>query len=188
MGGWRATSDAYELKAHLPDVEPQSVTATLALDGTKIELTGKRKLEGCTCTPTTINEIELPYRPRAEDIDIAIKDDVLSLRLARKATAKASTPLKVTVVSEAPKDQSDEAATQELRFVPHGSALTQAKSQTLEEKEKSLTDKFRSVALASSAVATLRRSATAATSGEEVLTGAETTTAQHQSPSDDGST
>lgn len=33
-----STTDAYELKMRLPDLEPESVTASLASDGNKIEL------------------------------------------------------------------------------------------------------------------------------------------------------
>ena len=47
-----------------------------------------------TCTPSTLKEISLPYRPRAEDIDVAMeKDGVLTLRLERHAKADAPTPL-----------------------------------------------------------------------------------------------
>merc|ERR1719198_1606407 len=81
--GWTASTDSYDLKLRLPDLEPQSVSAALASDGTKIEVAGERKIEGCTCQPRTVKEIALPYRPRAEDVGVTIKDGVLSLSLAR---------------------------------------------------------------------------------------------------------
>merc|ERR1719231_1784946 len=93
---WTISTDAYELKVRMPDLEPASVRAALAQDGTKIEVIGERKIEGCTCTPSTLKEISLPYRPRAEDIDVAMeKDGVLTLRLERHAKADAPTPLNV---------------------------------------------------------------------------------------------
>jgi len=155
---WTASADAYELKMRLPELEPQSITAALAADGTKIEVVGERKIDGCTCQPTTVKEVKLPYRPRPDDIDVSIgSSGVLSLRLARNKSDKAdgSTPLAVKVLEASPApsaDNKDEAqsepGTRPLRFVPHSSAT----DTPLEQQEKSLTDKFRSAALASVAV------------------------------------
>lgn len=154
---WTATADAYQMKMHLPDLEPRSVSAALTSDGKQIEIHAERKIEGCTCKSTTVKQINLPYRPRAEDVEVTMKDDVLLLKLARHAKAGAPTPLKVNVL-EAPKDKGDEPApssTRPLRFVPHASAAEPAAeaktldAKTLDEKERSLTDKFRSAALAS---------------------------------------
>merc|ERR1719231_232712 len=95
---WSATRDAYELKVRLPDFDPDSLTAHLASDGTKIEVVGERKIDGCSCSPSTVKEIALPYRPRAEDIDVSYdKDNVLSLKLARHAKTESATPLSVSV-------------------------------------------------------------------------------------------
>merc|ERR1719171_478408 len=155
---WMSTPDAYSMKLRLPDLEPATVSAALSSDGTKIEVTGERKIEGCSCRPTTVKEIGLPYRPRAEDVGVTIKDGVLSLTLARHAKADAPTPIKVQVMEEPPavaatKEQAEEAApagTRPLRFVPHASAASEQPSTapSLQEQEKSLTDKFRNVALA----------------------------------------
>lgn len=145
--------DAYELKVRLPDLEPTSVRAALGADGTKIEVVGERKIEGCTCQPSTVKEISLPYRPRAEDIDVALdKEGVLSMRLLRQpAKAEDATPLKVSVAAD--KEPAPEAETRKLRFVPHESAQQpSSKAGTIEEQEKNLTDKFRSAALAAVAV------------------------------------
>lgn len=146
---WTATTDAYQLKQRMPDLEPQSVKAALSSDGTKIEIHAERKVDGCTCTPTIIKEVALPYRPRAEDVEVMMKDDVLSLKLARHAKADVPTPLKVHVLEEPAPDkevtQAQTTTTRQLRFVPHESAT----EKTLEEKEKSLTEKFRSAALSS---------------------------------------
>ena len=69
---WSATPDAYDLKIRLPDLEPGTVEAQLSSDGKKIEVKGERKIESCSCKPTTVREIALPYRPRAEDITVTI--------------------------------------------------------------------------------------------------------------------
>lgn len=156
---WTASTDAYELKLRLPDLEPQSITAALSSDGTKIEVAGERKIDGCTCQPTTVKELSLPYRPRPEDVDVSIgTSGVLSLRLARNNGNKvdAPTPLAVKVL-EAPsttstdnKEAREEPGTRPLRFIPHASAAESSSSNvaSLEQQEKSLTDKFRSAASA----------------------------------------
>merc|ERR1719248_288993 len=95
---WVVSQDAYELKVRLPELEPTSVRAALGVDGTKVEVIGERKIEGCQCQPSTVKEIALPYRPRAEDIHMELgKDGVLALRLARQAKSESSMPLKVNV-------------------------------------------------------------------------------------------
>ena len=154
---WTVSADAYELKMRMPDLEPASLTAALASDGTKIEVVGERKIEGCSCRPSTVKEIGLPYRPRAEDIGMSIDKDVLSLRLARHAKADTATPLKVSVATQKDENTSDhtstESETRPLRFVPHVSAAEgDATASTPQDQEKTLTEKFRSAALASVAV------------------------------------
>lgn len=153
---WSATSDAYDLKIRLPDLEPGTVEAQLSSDGKKIEVKGERKIESCSCKPTTVREIALPYRPRAEDITVTIQEDTLHVTLSRHAQADEPTPLTVKKV-EAPAKETEEA--RPLRFVPHASATEKTASTaqdekvlTVQEQEKTLTDKFRSAALASLAV------------------------------------
>jgi HSP20 family molecular chaperone IbpA len=152
---WTVSADAYELKIRMPDLEPASLTAALASDGTKIEVVGERKIEGCSCRPSTVKEIGLPYRPRAEDIDMSVEKDVLSLRLARHAKADTATPLKVSMATQKDKDTSTE--TRPLRFVPHasaaeGDATASTPMSTPQDQDRTLTEKFRSAALASVAV------------------------------------
>ena len=154
------SSDAYELKVRLPDLEPTSVRAALGADGQKIEVIGERKIEGCTCQPSTVKEIALPYRPRTEDIDVEVdKEGVLALRLARHAKTESATELKVSVsppavAAKAEPEPPEAPTTRPLRFVPHESAKETATpaAPSLDEKEKNLTDKFRSAALAAAAV------------------------------------
>lgn len=150
---WTATTDSYDLKVRLPEMEPHSVSASLASDGNHIEVVGERKIEGCSCRPSIVEQIRLPYRPRAEDISVIMKDDLLSLKLTRHAKEDGPTPLKVTV-SEPPKpaddDASAEAGTRPLRFVPHQSAVEKP---SVEAQERTLTDKFRTAALATLAAA-----------------------------------
>jgi hypothetical protein len=149
---WRVSPDAYELKVRLPDLQPETVRATLGANGDKIEVVGERKIDGCSCSPSVVKEIAMPYRPRSEDIDVAYadKESVLSLRLTRHAKAESATPLAVSVKAEV-KDK-EEATTRPLRFVPHESATAEKSGSTLEAQEKDLAAKFRSAALA--AVAT----------------------------------
>merc|ERR1719465_290608 len=97
---WTATPDSYELHVRLPALEPASVTASLAADGTKIEVTGERKIDGCTCRPTMVKEISLPHRPRPEDVDVSFEKDILSLTMARHAKTNDPTPLAINVVRE----------------------------------------------------------------------------------------
>merc|ERR1719450_800696 len=120
----------------MPDLEPASIRAALAQDGTKIEVIGERKIEGCTCTPSTLKEISLPYRPRPEDIDVAMeKDGPLTVKQAA--------------------NKKDEEVRSSFRFVPHSSATATAtateqdagaaeaaSSSKLAEQEKGLTERF----------------------------------------------
>ena len=159
-----STPDAYSMKLRLPDLEPATVSAALSSDGTKIEVTGERKIEHCKCVPSTVREVELPYRPRPEDIDVSIDGEVLQVRLTRHAKTDAPTPLAVKSVAA---DKDDKAETRPLRFVPHASAT----EGTLEAQEKSLSDKFRDVARAAIAVASEPPSAkeAAATTAEAAV-------------------
>ena len=152
---WSISPDAYSLKVRLPDLEPHTVKAALAPDGTKIEIMGERKIEGCTCVPSIVREVPLPYRPRAEDIDVSVdKNSVLSLRLTRHAKVDAATPLTVTAIQDDKTPPGESEALRPIRFVPHASATESAAptETTLDEQEKTLTDKFRSAALAAVAV------------------------------------
>lgn len=165
---WSSTPDAYTLKMRLPELEPDSISASLASDSATLHISGKRKFEGCTCQPTTVREVPLPYRPRAEDISIALdKNDVLSLALARSAKADAPTPIKVSVAQEeagALKSEKEPSSgeTRPLRFIPHPSASTDGgehdepkvdgAASSLAAQEKSLTERFRAAAAASLAV------------------------------------
>ena len=143
----------------MPELEPNSMRAALASDGTKIEIVGNRKIEGCTCSPSIVKEVPLPYRPRVEDIDVSLEESVLSLRLSRHAfhaKADTATPLKVTTRSQDDKEAAADEAEERrpLRFVPHASAAEPSSTSptSLQEQERTLTDKFRTAALAAVAV------------------------------------
>ena len=157
---WSASADAYEIKVRLPDLETESVSASLAPDGSKVEVVAKKKIDHCTCDPSIVKEIALPYRPRPEDVDVAMhRDGLLSVRLTRHAKVDAATPLKVNVGEAEDKDEENQ-ETRPLSFVPHASATEKATEKATEngtsgsvaEQEKTLTDKFRGAALASVAV------------------------------------
>lgn len=86
---------------------------------------------------------------------MSVEKDVLSLRLARHAKADTATPLKVSMATQKDKDTSTE--TRPLRFVPHasaaeGDATASTPMSTPQDQERTLTEKFRSAALASVAV------------------------------------
>lgn len=196
---WTATPDSYELHVRLPALEPASVTASLAADGTKIEVTGERKIDGCTCRPNLVQEISLPHRPRPEDVDVSFEKDILSLKMARHAKTDEPTPLAINVVREeasmqtqvadmdkgtadlAPQATDKQGAgqprTRPLTFVPHASAnegpAPGTSAPSLAEQEVALADKFRSAALA----------ALATTRGETSSKEAAATLAEHASAS-----
>ena len=156
---WSATDDAFTKNVRVPALE--SVAASLSADGKKLEITGKRKIEKCQCESDTIGEIELPYRPRPDDITLKLHADdrVLEVALARRAedVAAAATPISVSVADES------KPATRPLRFVPHESATA---APSVDKQEKSLVDKFRDVA----ATAVRAKEAEAALSSESAAT------------------
>jgi len=189
---WAATPDFYSYKMRLPDMEPDSVSAMLSADSSSIKITGKRKFEGCTCEPTTMREVALPYRPRPEDVSIqydegdATRDSLLTLKLARHAKAEAAVPLKVTV-AEPPKaveptKEGEATGTRPLRFVPHESATAKPSGETTnddaEATEKSLTEKFRIVGKVAGALASSTEPQQAEVSGETGAASASTPTAE----------
>jgi len=151
---WVTTKDSYELKMRLPEVDPQSVSAALSSDGKAVELVGERKIDGCSCRPTLVEQVKLPYRPRETDVSVNVnKDGVLALKLARHATTDAPTPLVVKhETPEAKEGGEAPPGTRPLSFVPHESAVKKQPA-SVDEQEKSLAEKFRSVALASLATA-----------------------------------
>lgn len=156
---WNASPDSYSLKIRLPELEPDSISASLASESATLEVTGKRKFDGCTCEKTVVREVKLPYRPRPEDIEVTVLGaDALSLKLARGSKADAPTPIKVNVerVDETKKGWDK---VRELRFVPHASATAEgdqksdeSKSLSVQEQEKTLTERFRNVAQAAVAL------------------------------------
>jgi len=164
---WAATNDAYSLKMRLPAMEPDSVTAQLAADQSTIKVTGKRKVEGCACEPTAVREIALPYRPRSEDVSVAIDDNVLTLKLARHAQADAPVSLSVQVAQakqELPQakealttGQAKEGSTADarpIRFIPHPSASPASdEAPSVSAQETRLVDKFRAATRAAQAFA-----------------------------------
>lgn len=156
---WTTSNNEYALQMRLPDLDPASVSAALAADDATLQVTGTRKIESCTCTPTIQREISLPYRPRAEDIDVTYEEGLLTLKLARHAKAAAPVPLKVnvpklleqaephpTIKVESPASESS----RPLRFVPHSSAKAESDQTkgSLAEQEQSALSKFRGVAQA----------------------------------------
>merc|ERR1719231_1371618 len=115
---------------------------------------GKRKFEGCTCEPREVRQIDLPYRPLAEDVNVSFDDGLLTLELARHSKAETAVPLKVKVkepptvsLSETVEGDTPRGA-RPLRFVPHesASATSAEKSDSsatdVEAQEKGLMDKF----------------------------------------------
>ena len=69
---WSTTIEAYTLKLVLPPLEPGSISATLSDSTVKVGLT--RKIDDCQCKPAAHREISLPYRPRPEDVTLAVDD------------------------------------------------------------------------------------------------------------------
>lgn len=141
---WTATPDAFVFRTRVPPLEPGTVSATLAADGASLSITGKRKMAGCSCEPSDVTEIPLPYRPRTEDVALELdpKIDVVTVKLARSAKeADAPSAVKVVVAN-------DPTEARPLRFVPHESATATMSATSSEMDEARLADKFRKVALA----------------------------------------
>jgi len=152
---WTTSPESYAIRVRVPELEPESVTASLAAEGASLELTGKRKFAGCSCEPASLVTVPLPYRPRAEDVDLVLDDtkNLVTVTLARKA--KADSPTQLDVKRAPPpgetRDENQE-STRPLRFVPHISAAATAEP-TLEQQETKLADKFRNIAAKASALA-----------------------------------
>jgi HSP20 family molecular chaperone IbpA len=155
---WVASNDAYTYKTRLPDLEPDSVTAEMSADSSSIKVNGKRAFDGCSCEARQVYDIELPYRPRADDVSVSIDSGLLTLKLARHAKVSEAVPLKVTVAEttvaeKTTTDAPSPSGTRPLRFVPHESATTSTNKDdsegkvgsvsTIEAQEKGLMDKFR---------------------------------------------
>ena len=139
---WSARNDAYTLKMVVPDLEPDSVTAKLGSDerGTStVKIEGKRKIEACQCQPTQIREVPLPYRPRIEDVSIALdaETSTVTIELARGNTkSHDEQPLPLTLTKKTARN----------------TEVAKVTEDELRSQEKSLTEKFRAAAQASLAV------------------------------------
>jgi hypothetical protein len=173
---WTATVDAYTLKMVLPEMERDTIAASL-YDHSMVKVVGKRKIEGCQCEPRAVREVNLPYRARAEDVNVAITGDdgmsVLTVKLARGRSdeSKPDSPIPLQINTKNTITPTDEA--KELRFIPHPSATEEVftaaaatSTSTVEAQERTLTDKFRAAAQA--AVAVTSESAPAAAQANEV--------------------
>jgi len=163
---WTSTNDHYVMRFQIPDVELDSLSATLVAGESALTLEGKRKFEGCECAKRVVGNVPLPYRPREEDIELVLGNDknTLELKLARQARASPATPIKIKVQAEEPEVKSVE-GTRPIRFVPHASATATAEKSaeaTLQEKEKTVTEKFAAALAASSRAAKETMSETAA--------------------------
>lgn len=169
---WLSTKDHYVMRLRVPDLEPESVEATLQADEAFLTLSAKKKYEGCSCDKRVVESVPLPYRPRAEDIEIELHDrsNILELRLARKAKATAPIALSVKLAGQQPQEAAVE-ETRKIRFIPHASATDgdetkvatnteKKKSVALEERERSLTAKFAAALSTSSKAAKEAEAAT----------------------------
>lgn len=142
------TSPSYTMRMRIPELEDSSIAASLAPDGKTLKIEGKRKIDGCTCGATTVREVSLPYRPRAEDIGLSLEPDqsVLTVTLAREAEGDAAVPIAVAVKEPAAESPKDEVVPVEQE---------KDKEPTLADKERTLTEKFRAAGAAASAASKL---------------------------------
>jgi hypothetical protein len=178
---WRATGEHYELTLGTPALQSGSLSAALSADGTTLEVSGRRRVDGCACESRALSHVSLPHAPKAEDIELTLNeaDQTLQIKLARRSKA-GPTPLTVktaatgpnspaasapTIVKhpvgmrhapegELPKAEAQGQATQPLRFVPHDSA-TPTPTGALEASEKELLDKFRAAGVAAHVAVTV---------------------------------
>ena len=142
---WTASTDAFVAKMIVPELEADSIGADLIEDesgGLAVKVTGTRKIDGCSCQPTAVREVPLPYRPRPEDVSVHADGSVVTVKLARgrvEGDQLKAVPLTVTKHrSQAP------ASTERERQAPKTS---------VEAQERSLAAKFRAVAHAATVVA-----------------------------------
>lgn len=145
---WTATSDAFNLKMLVPEMQPDSLTADLIQDesgGLAVKVTGTRKIEGCSCEPTAVREVPLPYRPRPEDVTVHTDGSTMvTVKLARGHAQSDQPKVPLTIIKD-----------KQVKAPPAGTELSVAQEaqKSVEAQERSLTDKFRAVAHAATAVA-----------------------------------
>jgi len=93
---WSTTIEAYTLKLVLPPLEPGSISATLSESTVKVGLT--RKIDDCQCKPAAHREISLPYRPRPEDVTLAVDDQNVLFTPSEECTRDNRDPVRYTRV------------------------------------------------------------------------------------------
>jgi hypothetical protein len=148
---WTSSNDAFSLKMLIPEMEPDSIGADLIQDesgGLAVKVTGTRKIEGCSCQPTAVREVPLPYRARSEDVSIHTDgSSVVTVKLARGRGQAGQKIVPLTIVKENKLTTKPALASTEV------SVAQEAPKPSLESQERSLTDKFRAAAHAATAVA-----------------------------------
>lgn len=139
---WRCDTTTCTLSVPVLHLEADSLRLNLAADGKTLALSGERKIEGCKCTPSEDMTINLPFTPRVEDIQSSMNEFGRLLITLPKHTAVAE-PIAIQITKPAPTPK-------QLHFVPHESATTSPSTaeEKLEEKERTLTEKFRAAGLA----------------------------------------
>lgn len=123
------------MKLQVPALDPESVSVTLMADEAALEVSGKRMFEGCECSKRVLSYVALPYRPRNEDIEVALDNDnrLLELKLVRHAKAESPAQLKIKVVSP---------MKQEVAAEQHNVKGANEKDNSLESRERKLAEKF----------------------------------------------
>lgn len=144
-------SSLYSVRVKMPDMESSSISASLAPDGRTLTVSGKRKMEGCTCTETALRDVLLPYRPRSEDIGISLDAEKSELMITLAKDSKgAAVPIRVNVKDPAVAKESveEDGAPKEVQ-----STAVAPDELSLAEKEKTLTEKFRAAGAAATLAA-----------------------------------
>merc|ERR1719498_1970961 len=88
----------------IPEMEPDSIGADLIQDesgGLAVKVTGTRKIEGCSCQPTAVREVPLPYRARSEDVSIHTDgSSMVTIKLARGRVHTNQKAVPLTIVKD----------------------------------------------------------------------------------------
>lgn len=143
---WSSADDHYSTRLAIgTGIDAASLSASLSTDGSKLSLSGKKDIEGCTCGEKTVADIELPFTPKQDDVKLEFSESerILEIRLNRHAKLDDDAARKLTIKPKQ-KVTADEKT-------EHQTEVAAKPSDTLEANEKTLMAKFRAAASVTSA-------------------------------------
>jgi len=145
---WSSADDHYSTRLAIgTGIDAASLSASLSTDGSKLSLSGKKDIEGCTCSEKTVADIELPFTPKQDDVSLEFSESerILEIRLNRHAKLDDDAARKLTIKPKQKVTADEKKEQTEVAARP---------SDTLEANEKTLMAKFRAAATVTSAFGT----------------------------------